>query len=124
MNLTASEITRSVLKELSARGCKVWRSNNLAVRGRKFIGEKGAPDVQGHNRRTGIALYCEIKAIGDKLSQDQINFLSEATDSGCITLIATEANGQIKIISFRDYVTGQLIEANLSELLNLKRKIA
>jgi hypothetical protein len=122
--MTSSEITKSVLKELNARGCEMWRQNQVKVPGRAFTGKRGLSDIQGYHKRTGIALYCEIKSKGDRLNQDQINFLSEATDSGCITLIATEANGQIKIISFRDYVTGQLIEANLSELLNLKRKIA
>jgi hypothetical protein len=122
--LSSSEITKSVLNELTARGCEVWRQNQVKVPGRAFTGKKGLSDICGFHKRTGIALYCEIKSIGDRLNDDQIKFLTTATEANCIALIASEANGKIIITTFRDYITGLLTEANLSELLNLKRKIA
>jgi hypothetical protein len=124
MSLTASEITKSVLKELNARGCEMWRQNQIRVPGRRFVGKRGVGDTIGYHRRTGLFVAVEVKTENDTLSDEQIEFLSKLGKSGGIALVATEVDGKIRIITFFDYITGQLIEANLSELLNLKRKIA
>ena len=88
--LTASEITESALTELRWRGFEVWRQNNIRVRGRIFTGKLGLSDIQGYHKLIGQALYCEVKKIGDTLSQDQIDFLTAAKKAGCDCRIATQ----------------------------------
>lgn len=87
--MTANEITKLALKELDKRECEVWRQNNIRVRGRLFTGRKGLTDIQGFHRNTGLAVYCEVKAGKDSLSDEQICFLNKAQRAGCITLVAT-----------------------------------
>lgn len=96
-HLTKGEITKSALIELEYRGFECWRQNNLAVRGREFIGRKGIGDISGYQRNpaTGRRLEVEVKAIGDKLSDDQIKFLGAAKAGGCICMLATEVNGHV-----------------------------
>lgn len=87
--MTANEITKLALKELDKRECEVWRQNNIRVKGRIFTGRKGLTDIQGFHRNTGLAVYCEVKAGKDCLSDDQICFLNKAQRAGCICLVAT-----------------------------------
>lgn len=97
MDLTAGMITKIAMQELERRNCFVWRSNNLPVPGRKFIGLKGVPDICGFNKATGMAVYCEVKTKNDKLSEFQINFMNRASQSNCLCLIAIDENGSVKI---------------------------
>ena len=92
---TASEITEVAIKILQSRHCFVWRQNNLAVRGRKFAGLKGVSDIMGFQVFTGMAVYCEVKTLTDRLSEDQINFLNRAKGAGCFCFVATEDKGTI-----------------------------
>lgn len=91
--LTKGEITEAALKQLQYTGFKAWRENNLAVRGRKFTGQKGKADIIGYHRSTGIAMYCEVKTASDKFSDDQKLFLNEAAAEGCLCFIAVDENG-------------------------------
>ncbi len=100
--LSTAEITDSALTELWAKGYNAWRSNNIAVRGRKFIGKRGASDIQGYQMKTGIALYCEVKKIGDKLSNDQIEFLRSAKKAGAICLIACQEMNSVTLKEFKE----------------------
>lgn len=95
--LTAGQITKAALMILETRGCFVWRSNNLSVPGRKFTGLKGVPDICGFHKRTGVAVYCEVKTINDKFSEHQVNFMDRAKKAGCHCLIATEENTNVVI---------------------------
>jgi hypothetical protein len=88
--LTKGEIRASALKELRYRRCTVWPQNNLAVRGRKFIGRKGVADVIGFNTQ-GVFVACEIKTVGDVLSQDQIEFLNDVKSNGGVAIIAKQS---------------------------------
>jgi hypothetical protein len=58
--MTTAQITKAALKELDLRGAEVWRNNNLAVRGRTFVGRKGVPDIIGFVRATGVFVLCEV----------------------------------------------------------------
>lgn len=95
MELTAGMITKIAMKELEQRNCFVWRSNNLSVPGRKFVGLKGVPDICGFNKQTGMAVYCEVKTKNDKLSNFQINFMNRASQSNCLCMMAMDENGKV-----------------------------
>ena len=86
---TASELTKYAIAELSALGCTVWRANNIAIPGRKFIGKKGMSDIIGYDKG-GLATYCEVKTINDKISEHQINFLTDAMYAGCKVFICMQ----------------------------------
>lgn len=102
--LSASDITRDALLILKVRNVEAWRQNNLTVRNRKGIVHRGVSDIIGYNRGTGIAVFCEVKKIGDTLSQFQIEFLTMACGK-CTCLIATEKNGKTVLIDFLEYHT-------------------
>lgn len=95
--LTAGQLTKAALTILETKGYFVWRNNNLSVPGRKFIGLKGIPDIVGFCKKSGKAVYCEVKTENDKLSEYQVNFMTRAKDSGCICFMATDINGYISI---------------------------
>ncbi len=101
--LTVSHITTAALQILESRFCFVWRQNNLAVRGRTFTGLKGVPDIIGFQKFTGVAVYCEVKTVNDKMSQYQIDFMNKAKTSGCHCLIATDVNGEVTLKEWPNY---------------------
>lgn len=118
MNLTKGQITDYALKELQYRGCNVWRNNNVrAVPGRTFTGKKGVPDIAGYHRRTGIAVYCEIKTVNDRLSVEQALFLDELKQAGGLALIARDGEFGAEIIQY-DGVSPEETIASLIEKLN------
>jgi hypothetical protein len=88
--LTKGEIREKALIMLDNRNCECWKNNNLAVKGRKFIGRRGVPDVIGFNRATGVYVGCEVKTVTDRLSNDQKIFLSLLSLAGGIALLALQ----------------------------------
>ena len=102
--LSASEITQTAIKILTLNGFEVWRNNNLAVRGRKFIGRKGAADITGYEKRTGKRCECEVKAGKDILSKDQHEFLSDVALNGGYALIALQEGNRTVIRYYYEVV--------------------
>ena len=101
---TASELTKYAIAELSAMGCTVWRANNIAIPGRKFIGKKGMSDIIGYSD-IGQSVYCEVKTINDKISEHQIDFLTDAMNSGCRAFICMQdKEGVVKLMDWRRFV--------------------
>lgn len=88
--LTKGEIRESAITELTYRGVYCWKQNNLAVRKRAFIGERGLPDVIGYVKATGVFCACEIKTLNDRLSDDQIRFLQNLKAAGGIAIVAKQ----------------------------------
>lgn len=88
--MTKGEIRESALKQLQWLGSTVWPQNNLSVRGRKFIGRRGLPDIIGFSR-AGLFLACEVKTLNDYLSNDQIEFLNELVAAGGEAYIAKQS---------------------------------
>jgi hypothetical protein len=92
---TAGQLTDAALSVLKMRGLTVWRQNNIAVRGRKFTGIKGMPDIIGY-RFDGRAVFCEVKTAGDRLSKEQIDFMDKAHAAGCIVYVINGKNNQLQ----------------------------
>lgn len=106
--LTKGEIRDIALKILAYRNCKVWKQNNIAVKGRKFIGERGVADILGHHRKIGVMVGAEIKTVNDKLSEEQKTWLFELEQSGGIALIAHEVHSQVVLTPYGEYCLSQL----------------
>ena len=83
---------------LTIWGGHVWRQNNHPTRGRKFIGMKGMPDIIGYNLN-GTAIWCEVKTEGDRLSQDQIDFMNRAAANGCKVYLCTVDDGGFPVVN-------------------------
>jgi hypothetical protein len=98
--LSASDITRDALLILQAKGWEVWRQNNIAVRGRKFIGKKGQGDIIGFHRTNGRFIAVEVKKIGDTIKDDQHKFLSTVQRAGAVAMLAMQ-EGQSVVL--KDY---------------------
>lgn len=87
---TANDLTKAAVKLLGLRGFVVWRNNNTAVydpkirRFRRMSTRKGVSDITGYQKKTGRAIYVEVKVGADKLSDEQREFLIEALTNGCI----------------------------------------
>ena len=101
--LTASELTKMMIEHFTNKGNDVWRNNNLAVKGRTFVGRKGVPDIIGYNKKYGTFVSCEVKAIGDRLSKEQIEFLTNLGMANGIAMAVQQLNDySIKLIVFKD----------------------
>jgi hypothetical protein len=66
---------------------------------------KGVPDIIGHDLE-GRAVYAEIKTKGDRLSQDQIDFLQDAEKRDCRVYLVREFEGFPEIINWVAYLGG------------------
>lgn len=96
ISITKDIIRASALKELAWRGYDCWRQNNIAVRGRKFIGRLGVADVIGITK-DGRWVVCEIKTINDRLSPDQITFLNDIKKAGGEAYIAYQVGNRVEL---------------------------
>ena len=67
---------------------EAWRNNNLAVKGRTFIGKRGVPDIIGFRKYDAVWLAIEVKDGNDKLSLDQYKFLNTIHNSGGFACVA------------------------------------
>lgn len=102
--MTTGEITQAAIKYFTDLGFKVWRNNQIPQRGRPFRGLTGVPDIIGYcvkdNRfmpldpvSVGKFFACEIKNVGDKLSEEQKDFLITLNRCGGFGYLA-EPDGQ------------------------------
>ena len=100
---TASELTKMMTDYLGERGMEVWRNNNLAVKGRAFIGRKGVPDIIGYDRKHGQFVGCEIKKLGDRISPEQFTFLTQLGLAGGASMLCSQTSDEtIKLEIFKD----------------------
>lgn len=93
--LSKAHIRATAIKMLTWSGCTVWVQNNLAVRGRKFIGKRGQADVMGFRNKDGVIVACEIKTLNDRFSPDQITFLNDVKKAGGVAYIATQEGSNV-----------------------------
>lgn len=95
--LTKAHIRASAIKELTWRQCTVWIQNNLAVKGRKFIGKRGQSDLIGFRNKDCVLVACEIKTLNDRLSPDQITFLNDVKKAGGLAYIAQQEGNHVEL---------------------------
>ena len=80
-----------------------WRQNNLAVKGRTFIGMKGIPDIIVIYPPDGRFIGIECKKKGNKQTSDQEIFQLRLESSGGIYILAYEVEDVIKV--FKDLMS-------------------
>jgi len=97
--ISTNDITKEALLILKAKGYNVWRHNQVKVPGRAFVGKRGCSDIIGHTP-TGKFVVCEVKKRGDKLSEDQKQFLDEASRAGCLTFLAVQKGPDVELVSY------------------------
>lgn len=106
--LSASELTSDALTMLRAQGARVRRVNNIPHNKRfKHQVEPGNVDIQGYTCK-GLALYCEVKTINDRLSKEQKELLLDLEKCGGLALVATQVNGSTKIFKISEYLIKKL----------------
>jgi len=88
-------IQAQILQYLGYRGIKAFRINAGMVqtgegRERRMIrmAPKGFSDIMGVIPETGQALFCEVKARGNKPTQMQLDFLQEMKEQGAVAFVA------------------------------------
>ena len=90
--LTANNLTKQALKVFDLCGYECWRQNNNAVwDAKKRIFrvnsvKRGVSDIIGYHRKTGVFLAAEVKAGKDKLSAEQVVFLTSVSRAGGVGL--------------------------------------
>ena len=95
--LSKAQIRASAIKMLTWSGYTVWVQNNLAVRGRKFIGKRGQSYLLGFRNKDGFIVACEIKTLNDRLSDDQIDFLNDVKKAGGLAYLAIQSGTQVEL---------------------------
>jgi RecB family endonuclease NucS len=104
--MTAQQITKQAIAELTAKGCRVRRVHNVsAYRNRRNHVEKGWPDIQGYDRN-GKVVLCEVKAEGDVFSSEQLERLQDCHRCGGLALFADDSG----LHAFSEIVKKQTIE--------------
>lgn len=101
--LTASDITQTALTLLKLRRISAWRQPNNVAKRRKGTAKSGVSDILGVEQKTGRICACEVKKIGDRLSDDQIEFLEMVQASGGIALIACQIKNLAELVPFDEY---------------------
>lgn len=94
--LTKAHIRASAITELTWRGNTVWINNNLAVKGRKFIGRRGVSDIIGITK-DGRWVVAEVKTLNDTLSPDQITFLNDIKKAGGLAYTAVQVGNKVEL---------------------------
>lgn len=105
MILSKHAITRIALDYLAWTGFEAWRQpNNSGKRWRNNVRE-GVPDILGYERHGQGCKFmaCEVKTLGDKLSEAQIDFLTDLTLKGGHAFIACQVGESAEIIPFTEY---------------------
>lgn len=102
---STSDITKTAINILTHEfNATVWRNNQIPVRGQTFKGKKGVADLIGYTNDRAITVMCEVKKIGDRLSEDQIKLLTDLHEKGGVALIATQVEIKVVVIPFIQYI--------------------
>lgn len=101
---TAKEIEEEAKLILKARGAVIWRQNSIGkLPGGRFASVKrGVADLIGYMKSTGVFVACEIKTLRDRLSQEQIEFLTQVQENNGFALVATQVEDHVELIPFKN----------------------
>lgn len=88
--MTTAELTASALEILTLAGCTVWRQNAGKARRNIRLAPAGTPDIIGY-AQDGTFIGVEIKGPGDKLSNEQLEWMGRASYHGCHVMVVENA---------------------------------
>lgn len=95
MGVDENVVVKDILEYLSLRhDCFAWRSNQIPVRGRRFVGLKGVSDIIG--MIDGVFLAIECKTDEGKLLPEQEAFLNKVIEMGGIAILARNVNDVVE----------------------------
>jgi hypothetical protein len=90
-NPRESDVLKAVMDYLSAQGFVMFRRNTGAMKAShggksRFIrfSQKGMADLWGVQKGTGRHIECEVKAPGKRPSPEQVAWLQQCIEIGCI----------------------------------------
>lgn len=101
-----NDLTKAAIDLLNKSGFDVARQNNLAVRGRAFVGRLGLSDIGGFYRYGGQIVAVEVKTGKDQLSDDQVKYLEAVDLAGGFAHECRDIEGLAKAI--KDWKSEQL----------------
>jgi hypothetical protein len=94
-------VVKACLEYLKLRGAFVWRNNTGALKDKKdrpvFFGKVGSSDIIGL-LPGGRFIAVECKAPGGRLSNHQIEFLTQIENMGGLAIIARSVEDVEKIL--------------------------
>lgn len=95
------DIQRSILNWLDSRKVFHWRSNNIAVRNRTFIGLRGVPDIICiiPYRSCGLFVGIEVKTKTGKQSEYQKEFERRCKEARGCYLVARSLQDVIDFLT-------------------------
>lgn len=102
--LSASHITSTALDLLKAQRIIAWRQHNIAPKRRKNAVKAGVADIIGYEEWTGVIVACEVKKIGDTLSNEQKAFLQGIHDNGGLSLVAHQVGNHVTLTPYVEYI--------------------
>jgi hypothetical protein len=85
-----SVIQNQILDYLQYIGVFAWRNNNIAVRGRAFVGLLGVGDILGIYK--GVPLSIEVKRKSGKTTEQQNRFIKRFNQEGGCAFVARSIN--------------------------------
>lgn len=97
--MTAAELTKWAKEQLTDKGMRVNRVNNIPVRRRKGTVQKGWADLQGYSE-DGIYVACEVKTKNDRLSPEQTERLQDIVNCGGYAYLCMEDKEGAILIPF------------------------
>jgi hypothetical protein len=106
MVLSKHKITSIALEYLAWTGFECWRQpNNTAKRWKNNV-THGIPDIIGYERNSQVCKFmgCEVKALGDILSQAQKDRLTDIVLRGGHAFIACQIGNNAEVIPYTEYI--------------------
>jgi hypothetical protein len=98
--VTETQLSKAILDALRAAGYVVWRNQSGTVRARRgvmHLAPKGTPDLVGYDPKTGLLIGVEVKLESGKVSQEQLDWLTDAFLAGCRTGVARTVVDALRI---------------------------
>jgi Holliday junction resolvase len=95
--MTETELQRSILDYLKARGICAWRANSGYVRKNIKLAPPGTPDIIGYTAQ-GTFFGIEVKKPGCEPSKIQKQWHDQARAAGCHIYVATSVEELCGII--------------------------